>query len=172
MKKNKKLIVPACLVAILLLATSAYFVFIRDNQGSDQFTSNDDNINYEPPTEDEIQQAENNKEELGNQVSGTPERTGSGKIAVVPIISTASPTFVSGFVPGVFEEGGICKYEFSNDSQTFTKTSSGFGNVNNTQCEPLQLSNSDFPSNGSWNIVLNYSSTTAEGQSNASTISL
>jgi len=114
----------------------------------------------------ERQETEQRKEQTAkNEQQPAPQPGQKKQVSVV--ITNASAQAVNAYVSGVFEEGGVCTATFTKDGQTVTKTSQGFQNVSTTNCAPVNLTRSDFPSAGTWSLTVRYSSATAEGNSAA-----
>lgn len=161
---NKKVIIPIIIVTLALVGGGLYYWYLRTNES--KTTSR---INFEPPTKEEKQQAEDNKERIvqKEQEQSTPPPT-DGRKTVTPIITSAEPfngiVEVSGYVPGVFEDGGTCTATFVKGSSQVTKQSKGVKNVSNTQCNGLDAAISEL-SPGTWTVTLSYSSATAQGSS-------
>lgn len=130
------------------------------NEPSASDTQSGDYVNLNPPTEQEKQDAEENKKALAEEPS-PPAPTSNGKKQVNPEITYADHSEVRAYVPGIFEEGGTCTATATKGTQTETASSKGFKNVSYTQCEPIEWS---LPS-GVWSVVVSYSSSTAQGKS-------
>ena len=133
-------------------------------------------VNYNPPTEQEQEAANEQKEaitkEQGQPSNPVPQpspnpQTGSKK-AVKPYISRTGGGEVAGFIPGIVENGGTCTATFTNGSNTVTKTSQGFANASTTNCTPISYTGSGVQAG--WSVTLTYSSNTSEGTSDASAV--
>lgn len=137
-------------------------------------------VNFDPPTKEEQQAGNEQKEEIveeKEQQEATPPPSPSSKKSVKPAIVSASiidgQVDVRGFVPGVFEEGGTCTARFTKPGSTpISKTTTGFEDFNKTTCQPFTFPVAQLSGNGDWSITLSYSSGTAEGTSDASTITV
>lgn len=162
-------------MVIVALAGLAYWQFVHKNNQvnssntesvSDKTGDDSGDINYSPPTEEE-QKSSDDIKDTPSPTPSTPSQSGSStsnKKSVKPIITNANPGSVSGYVTGIFEEGGTCTAVFTKSGTTKTRTSTGFENSSYTQCAPISIP-SDFLSNGTWTLTLKYSSSEAAGSS-------
>lgn len=165
--KKKKNIILACVAAALLVVGSyaVFRVFYHNNRPP--AITGTDGINLEPPTEQDKQESDQNKDRIveeQNQSSGTSQNTGTKQVGVV--ITNATADSVNAYVTGVLEENGTCSATFTQGSTTITRTSSGFGNVSYTQCAPITP---NLPNTNTWSVVVSYSSPSAAGKSQAQT---
>lgn len=134
-------------------------------------------VNYDPPTEQEQEAANEQKETITKdqeQPSNptTPSnpsnpQTGSKK-AIKPVIIRTGGGEVAGFIPGIVENGGTCTATFTSGPTTVVKTSQGFANASTTNCTPISYAGSGVAAG--WNVTLSYSSNTSEGTSDASAV--
>lgn len=135
-----------------------------DNQGNATGT-----VDLSPPTEEEKQATQEEKQEK-NQTQPTASTNASdGRKNVTPLISYADASTVSAYIPGIFEEGGACTATFTYGDDKITQISKGFQNSNYTSCEPLTLQ-SPLNIKGEWEVTVSYSSTRSVGTSAATKI--
>jgi cytoskeletal protein RodZ len=156
---------------VLVLGLSSYAFLNHKHNNSSNTTSKpnnsspNSNINYGPPSNAEKQETQAHKDELAqSDHSQPPPPTSSGKRAVTPRITSTEGSQVYAYVPGVFEDGGTCTATFTQGTQKIVKTSQGFANATYTSCSPISR-----PS-GAWTVIVSYSSSTAEGSSQATEI--
>ncbi|HMS49848.1 MAG TPA: hypothetical protein PKA02_00210 [Candidatus Saccharibacteria bacterium] len=155
------------ILAVLVVIAGCY-LFVNARSAEVQNTTNkparDSGTNLDPPTKEEKSETEAHKKELeqSTQPTNTSE---NGKKQVTPFITGADKQEISAYVSGIFEEGGTCTATLTKDGKTLTKTSKGFGNVSYTSCEPIEVSGS--LENGTWSVIVSYSSGTAGGKSEA-----
>ncbi len=135
----------------------------------------DGTVNLEPPTEQEKELVEEQKETIvkeqdqpSNPAPAVPSPQTGTKKAVKPVITRSGGGEVSGFVPGIVENGGTCTATFTSGATKVVKTSIAFANVSNTTCAPISYAGSGVQAG--WNVVLSYSSITSEGASDASQV--
>jgi len=168
--QNKIVIFTICgIVTLAALSFFAYKMLVKPNTNQISNPGTDtsvNDINMEPATEEEKQQAEDHKDDLVKQqeTEANPKPAGQKK-QVSPSISSADQTMISVFVSGVFEDGGTCTATITGPGNTIKKTSVGFANASYTSCEPIFLSRSDFSKSGTWSVSVAYSSSTADGTS-------
>ena len=178
-KKNKKLssnrrkaiVILVTVVAIGGAITSTVLLRKHRSNTSKKSTTNttvQETINYAPATTQEKKDAEAHKDSLVEDAQNNSSQPSSGK-TVQPVITNADSRTISAYVPGVFEDGGTCTASFKNGGQSLAKNSSGFKNVSNTQCAPIDL-DPGFLSSGTWTVTVSYSSATASGSSTSQTV--
>lgn len=162
--KNNTLII----IVVLFFTFTGFILWQKANDDASNNTiisqPNDDTLNLNPPTEEEIKETQQFKDELEKDTSTqqTKPSNTNGINQVNPVIVSLSSSEVTGYIPGIFEEDGACTATFTKDEETREFTSVGFGNVSNTNCEPIEISGL---SSGSWTVTLKYESTTSNGVS-------
>jgi hypothetical protein len=125
---------------------------------------------YSGTTDQEKDATESRKQQLieENNKKTTPD-TNTGVKPVAPVITTANQNgqdiTITAYTPGVFENGGTCTLTATNGSSKVIKTSEAFANATTTDCAPFFMKRTDFPTVGSWQLVVNYHSSKAEGNS-------
>lgn len=175
----KKLTISVLAIAVIagsLIILDAFNVvdlpFFKDKIKVQESTNTNNGINYGPPTEEEKKETEAFKESQGSgndSPSITPSVPGQIK-TVTPVITSwgqnpqTKDVEVSGFVPGVIENGGSCTVTLEKDGQKVTKSATGTANAQNVSCGLITIPFSEI-SAGTWNILLSYSSSTASGSS-------
>lgn len=168
LKSKKMLLAGGAVVALaavfmILELTGTTHVFRKEKVDTPS-SANDQTINYGPATEQEKQESEARKNDIGQQPSPTPPSP-SGKKQVVPVVVSADKEGANAYVSGIFEEGGTCTAKFTTtNGDSIEATSSGFQNSNYTSCAPIKL-NGPLNIKGDWTVVVSYSSATAEGSS-------
>lgn len=172
-KKKKRLLILPLIAGILLLGGTVLAVFIirGDDKPKELETTNQSGINFGPPTEEDKQEVDRNKEEISSENNAPPPSTQDGRAVRNPIITYAQEfdgnIEVTGYVPGVIEENGMCKVEFTNGNTRFSRESKGFADVNRTSCTPFTVPVNEFVPKGKWRITLSYSSSSSIGTSQA-----
>lgn len=164
-KDKKSLPVVLLLVAILVLAgvASGGYVLVARHKKDPTNT-----INFNPPTKQE--KASGNQQKQADierqQVDTTsPSQTSSAVLHIVDASQYQDQIEVRGYTGDVYEDGGTCTATFTKDSKTVTGTSKAFKDATTTQCTPIDIPRSNFPSAGVWNLVVSYSSTNNKGTS-------
>jgi hypothetical protein len=133
------------------------------SQAGQGTTADGKRVNLKPPTKEEKQSADANKEAIiqkNTTIKSAPTNT-TQKKQIDIVITDATSNGVRAYVSGVFEEGGVCTATATQGSQIITQTSTGFQNVSYTQCAPINWGSP--LANGTWSITLSYRSATAEG---------
>lgn len=133
-------------------------------------TPSTEKVDMSPATATDQQQADQHKDDLVKQQQPTQSSPSTG--TVTPVIISASQNGVRGFVPGIYESGGTCTATFTQGSQQVVKQSSAVKGATTTDCTPITLARADFPSAGTWTLVLSYSSTASHGSSASQTITV
>jgi hypothetical protein len=165
-KNGKSYLVPL-LLAIVAAALLVYFFGFRDRANNESDAPNDSGyINYGPPTEEEKQQAEQNKNDIVNESQNTVD---PGAKKVEPTVTFAGMrngnVEVRSYVSGIYEDGGECEAKFTNGSHVVTRTVEGIRDATYTRCDRILIEPSEFAVKGTWNLVITYSSNTASGKS-------
>lgn len=157
--------------AVITLGVGGFYVY--KTQIADPGPQPVNPINYDPPTEEEKKQAEDNKQRIVDE-QNAPKTT--GKKEVTPVITNASQLTqtitINAYVSGIFEDGGTCTATITQGSQTLVKTSQSFANASTTDCSPIRIDRSEFPSGGDWQVVIAYDSSAATGRSQSKTLAL
>jgi GH25 family lysozyme M1 (1,4-beta-N-acetylmuramidase) len=167
-RHNRKKIILVILLVVAVLIT-AYFIVIRDNNNQGDKPRPTNTINYDGPTEEEkkagdIQkEADKQRQEINN--SAPPQ---TANIVIVDSSQYDSTIEIRSYVSNVYEDGGTCKATLTNGSKTVSKTSTAFKDATTTQCEPIDIPRSEFTSTGDWKLVLSYSSSKIQGETNGS----
>jgi hypothetical protein len=175
-KITKKLIVISA--TALAVAVVGVLFTIRANHQASQVVlapDNTDGINYEPATEEEKQQAEDNKDKLTDRINQESQQPTGSKRQVNVQITSAEQTGsgeieIYAYVSGVTENGGTCTALFTKDGEKVAKTSVGVQDATTTLCTPIRFPKTELPSTGNWSIVMGYTSSVAEGSSSPSEI--
>jgi cytoskeletal protein RodZ len=130
------------------------------NNTTDKNKPSNTYINLNPPTSQDVAANDAHKSDLATD---KPAQTTvvNGKKQVTPIITSTQQDGVNAYVPGVFEDGGICTLTASSGSKSINKTVTGFENASYTTCPPF---NYQF-SSGTWTLKVSYTSATAQGES-------
>lgn len=159
-KLNRKtLLLGAAILLFLVLASSGWVYWHKSSQPT--ITSGDD---LSPAAAADKQEIADRKNQIVQDQKNQTSLQNSGTKNISVIITEASATDVRGYANGVFEDGGICTATATYGSQTFSRTSTGFGNVSYTQCAPI---NWNPPlSRGTWTVNLSYKSAMASGSVN------
>jgi cytoskeletal protein RodZ len=175
-KLSRNTIIIAAVLAVLGVTGAAGAVYWKVSEDKPKSQPAPTFAEQANSPEQEKQDAEAHKDEVVKQQQTENIPPATGQKPVVPVVTNASQNgqevFASGYVPGVFEEGGTCTYTFTKGSLKVEKTTQGFANVSNTGCANLTLARSEFSQAGEWSLVLSYSSPAAKGSSAAKAIAV
>lgn len=178
MKKNlrftkKTTLITAAAIMVIAGVGTGFALYSRDDNVTNPEPINP--INYDPPTTEEQDQAQANKERLSQESSSSQNPT-SGAKQVTPVITNASQIgqqiTVNAYIAGIFEDGGKCTATFTKGSTKIMRETEGMANVSTTDCTPFRLDRSEFPQGGDWQVVVSYKSTTADRGSQSKTLTL
>ncbi|CAN5402529.1 hypothetical protein BH10PAT3_BH10PAT3_4000 [soil metagenome] len=174
--RNKRLFIIAPLILVIIIGLVLLIARksdkVNESAGAKQTdtTTEPNNINLNPPTEADAEEAQAHKDDLAKQQITTPVPSTSKK-KVTPVVSGADKNSVSAYVLGIFEDGGTCTTSITQGSQTFTRSSSGFENSSYTQCMPIDISSGMIDGTKKWTLTVSYTSALAEGTSDTATVS-
>jgi hypothetical protein len=170
---TKKVLLAALLVILIVGAALGLYFNKTDTNRSNAGQGASEAVNYSPPTEEEKQQADDNKSRLDNDQKTSVTRTAEGKVSVKPVITYAGQQNgkieVGSYVPGIFEDGGTCTATFSKDSRKVSRDVNGVKEGNSTFCPMFNVSASDLQEKGSWTVVVYYNSPNSSGNSDTTT---
>ncbi len=149
--------------------SSLYLRQRRNNAASTTTpTPSEDFINLDPPTEEDTQRVEDNKQKIVDQQGSQP--TPPAGATVKPVITYAQQygqvVEVGAEVP-VFENGGTCTATFTLGAATVTKTVQAVTNVNRVNCPVMAAEASEFYPKGSWSVTVGYKSASTSGTSDS-----
>ncbi len=172
-KNRKKLLLIITLITTLIVGILVWWLFIYnpDERGTDD-------INYDPPTEQEVQETEQNKEEVikqteaENQSNQTEPTAPDTKKNVSPIItywgqeSPGTDFEANGRVAGVIESDGTCTLTLTKGGKSVSTKRTALANAQDTTCGLMTIKFSSLTA-GDWKAVLSYSSSKSQGSSSA-----
>ncbi|MDO8335941.1 MAG: hypothetical protein Q7T74_04145 [Candidatus Saccharibacteria bacterium] len=175
-KRVSKKIIIIGLIAALIVGMAAYIVYAQSNTDDKKARKP---ITYSGPSEQDKKDAADNKANVAKRQEieqQAKQETSSSKKQVSPVITNANQNgqqvTVTGYVSGVFEDGGTCTLVASKDGTSFTRTSKGFADATTTSCSPFFIDRSAFSEPGSWTVKISYSSSNAEGTSQTRAIEI
>lgn len=171
-RKNKKWLVA---VAVALLVVGAFIIWKKTSsnnsvpKSTEDTAEKKDTINYDPPSEQDKEDVNNTKERLGEEQSSAPTPSTNGKKNASPVVTSAfddgTNIQVMGFVGGVVENNGQCTYVFTKDSSKVSKTTTAQADASTSRCSTLAFPRAELTA-GSWSVIMNYTSPSAQGSSN------
>lgn len=175
------------LITILILIVSLIAVFflleatgkINFFTGNSSSSTTDGNINYSPPTEEEIKAGNIAKENTANSPTSNDDaglEQPNGPKEKVDVIITDANQYdeiieVRSFIPNHYQDG-TCTIRFSKDDYTITKQVPAYKDATTTICTNPLINRSEFIVNGTWQVSVAYDSTNAEGLSTTKSIEI
>jgi hypothetical protein len=176
-KINLSLTMAFVLVIVILSAGALVLLSKRENTNSTEAPNGE--IQFRPPTEEELQAAEDNKkrlsEEIDKQAQNPTQPSDGNKASVKPVIGyvevSGDQVNANGFISTMIEEGGTCTLTLTKGSETAQTTNTALADAQSTVCGLMQISTSQL-SSGEWTATISYSSDNYEGSSDPQTIGL
>lgn len=164
--KNKKIYIIAIVIIVLASSVVAGYLLTRSDRTVDK-----DGIVYEPATEQEIQENDEFKKNLGLEEENKPVvKDSNNKKVVNPLISAwgqssaGGDLFVNAYVPGIIEQNGTCTLMLNKNGLEVKESKSATNDAQATTCGRFNITGSKL-SPGSWNAELKYSSDISAGTS-------
>lgn len=185
-KKSNKWLVISVLALAAVAGTYFTYAYITKSQwpfaekivDTTSVTRNVNDVDYNPPTQEDIDSSQNGKKNTASQ-NATEQKpnqpdTEKRKIAIGVTFADVidGKVEVRAFTPSIIEGGGTCTAIFTNAEYTVTATSKAFIDSSSTQCTPIYINTSEFKVKGVWLLNLSYSSTTATGSSDPIEVTL
>jgi len=170
--QNKNLRIPiknvliALAVVVGLSAITGTVYWKLNSKKSFDGTAGVSKINYDPPTKQEQEAANTQKQQnIDRQDLNTKDTPSTASVFITDATyySDSNKVEIRAYVSNLFEDGGTCTATLTNGSQTVTHTSSAFKVATNTQCGAIDIPRAEFTTAGTWNLLLEYSSPTATG---------
>lgn len=167
--KNKKVLIGSLIVVLLLAGSALAVQYYKDDSAA-----NDDATSYSPPTIDEQEAADTQKErniqrEAADKSTDKPQ---TANIVIVDANQYDNTVEVRAYISNVYEDGGKCTAILSNGSATVQEASNSFKDATTTQCGAINIPVSRFPAKGNWQVKVSYSSQTVAGESETKNISI
>ena len=165
--KNKKNLLIFSLLTLVLL-TAGYFTYAYTTKDLWPFVQNSstntqDSINYNPPTEQEIESSQDGKK---NSADGEhPKDNISVDIAYAGSSDDSTYIDIRAFTTGVIEGSGTCTATLTLDSETVIASAKAFIDARSSICEPIEIPLEKFNKPGLWRLVVDYSSPSYSGAS-------
>lgn len=177
-QKSKLLITSLLLSGLLVLCAISYGVyakisnswpFLEDKPHPVQNgqKESDNNINYSPPTEQEVknsQDGKKNSQDPPSNEGGSAASQKSAHIALSYVDFSNKRLEIRAFTTSVIEGNGKCTATVTSGQKSITRTSSAFIDATSTICEPIYIDQSDLTS-GTWKVTVTYASKEYSGSS-------
>jgi hypothetical protein len=133
------------------------FINLYNSSSISQENNGQDEINLNPPTEDELQAVEDNKikisDEIDKEQNTSSEPTEGNKTTVKPIIGYIEvgdeQIRANGFISTMIEEGGTCTLTLRKGTQTAQTSTTSLADAQSTICGLIQINKTEV-NNGEW----------------------
>lgn len=167
----KPVLVLAAVLVLLGLLLAFWQLDLLPGSNKQPAADSDGTVNYDPPTEEEQQSGDRQKEKIEKERLDPPAPSGQ---QVKPFITDAgqygNQIEVRSYVPGIYEAGGTCTVTFTKGSATLSRSVKGLEDATTTRCSVVIVPRSEFPFSGSWSVVVKYQSAKYGGSSDTKQI--
>lgn len=167
-KNRKKLLVIVLIVLLfLVLGSAAAYVALEDEESliSPPSPTQNQDINYDPPSEQEIHQGDKSKDDIINKQNNNPPSSSSTKKEVSVVITNWGETggrFEVGSYANTLDQAGNCSLLLKRGSTVLNGKSKAVQNPSTMSCGSLSVNASKITV-GQWEATVSYSSATAKG---------
>lgn len=166
-KSKKNLLIIVAILAVVVLAIVGVWLLNRSddsklsNESTDQVANE---INFNPPTEEEKQAAEDKKDEIVAEQNNPPAVSNTANVVITDASQYGDIVEIRAFVSNRIDSSGSCAVTLTKGTSTITRTQNATADASTTQCGTFEIPRSDFPSSGSWSVVVTYSAPDVGGQ--------
>jgi hypothetical protein len=152
-RPSKKIIFTIVAALVVIVSLIMWYLWSRTPQQTTG-TQPTNTINYNPPTEEEKQAGDKQKEVIvQNQKNDTPTQNPDLRVFIVRTFQDPSGFNIRSEVDGTTT--GDCLITFTKDGQpTVTKTFPVVFEATSSSCQNTPISPSDFSVSGSWNLQI------------------
>ncbi len=167
--KNKKIAL-IVLSVILSLLVVVWYVLKNDTKTSQTNGTELNQIDYQPPSEEERNAGNSKKEDLGNEVNDDEQNTGDdsdlqkANVVIVDASQYDEVIEVRAFVENIVQDGE-CTYTLKNTNETIMRTLPANAESSTSPCASLSLNRSEITNTGTWDVTVSYRSIDAYGSS-------
>lgn len=168
-KSNRRLLIIVALVLLLFSGAAAYYLFNRKSVGSNDEIATE-KINLSPPSEAEIEETEQHKQNLAQKDSEAETNpTNDNTQDITPFFgfllqNDNKNVEANGYLSGVIEDGGACTLTLQKDGVKVSETRKAKADAQSTICGLITISREKL-SSGEWKATLSYSSSEYQGSS-------
>lgn len=169
-KNHKKIIFGALLLT--LMGALFFYAVHKEKSPTGDNSGSGETIMYEEATEEEKQQAEQNKQKIvGEQEADkdNEQEQKENKKSVTPVITSAGhygdQIEVRAFIPGIFENGGTCTITLKQNDVKIVRQVEGIQDATTTRCDTVNILRDEIPNAGTWTARVNYNSPSSQGES-------
>jgi hypothetical protein len=170
--RRKKVALSALILALVVAGAFGVYTYLhRDDTKRDSSGTSLERTPQDLKLEEELKNDAAKKEQnTQTDQSTTPTVNQDTNLQQVNVVLTNTgqdnnTISASGFVSNAVEEGGVCKYIFSNGQKTIQKTSTTLVNASSTTCKTIRFDKSELTT-GPWKVQIEYISSVSTGKSN------
>lgn len=168
-KSSKRTLITVLIILTLLIGASIAAFIYNDAQQPPE-PRDEGSINYDPPTQEEVEESQDAKKQLSENENKKPEvdPETKKKVAQVGVANTYTSDDsleIRAFTPTVVEGGGTCTAKLTKGSAIISGSSEAFVDASTSQCRPIIIPLSKFPQAGVWKLTVTYESTNYSGAS-------
>lgn len=157
-------------VLFIIVLGSVYYFFIAPRMNN--AAESNDIINLDPPTDAELRETEQYKDNLANKTednSKTVDESSEGLQSVTPIIgylqvAENGDIESNGYISGIVETDGTCTLTLEKDGVRITESRQAMIDAQSTICGHMVISRGKL-SEGSWKAYITYVSSARKGSS-------
>ena len=166
---KKKLLVTSIAAVVLIAGFIAYNAPRQTDRSSATETiqnplGSQTKINYDPPTKEEQQAGNEQKQEIVDQQAARSQPN-TATVVIADASQYDNKVEVRAFVTNVIQDG-TCTSTFTRGPATVTRTVVALKDAKTTRCTNVTIPKCEFASAGTWGRTVTYGSTTAEGTTN------
>lgn len=164
-KLSRKKIIILCIVLLMLFALGLHLaiktnMFGLTEKKNPKNESESHSINYDPPTEEEKESGDKQKDDLvENQYEGNENQVQSISQSATVIITDAAQygdvIEVRSFIQDHYEDG-TCTITFTQGAKKVEKETSAYRDASTTICTNPLFKRNEFPTSGDWDVVVSY----------------
>lgn len=173
-QNNKKIVFTGSVIVLIvsLFMTISYFrenTPITNKINSPQGISDSNVVKNSPPSADEQKSGDNIKPKISQNNNSQPQTESNIKPIITDAGYYANNIEVSSFIPGIYEDGGICTLTLSKDGQKITMSEEAIKDAKTLRCQNFIVAKSEL-SSGEWSVLISYKSAKHFGVSVASKV--
>ena len=129
-------------------------------------------INYGPPTQQEQQAGDKQKQTIVDQQSAPQAPPSTATVVVARAEQNGDTIEVAASITNVYKDG-TCTFKLVQGSNSLTKITAAYRDVSTTICTNPLIPRSEFPTTGDWQVTVSYKSSDGiSGQSESKTIKI
>lgn len=179
-KNNKKLIIIITVIASVLtgIALLGYTFYRSSNEDGVATVNSGELTDYSPPTEDEKQSGNIQKELITQQEETRNKSTESIEKdnRTIDILITDAGQYdniieIRAFTPNYYKDG-TCKFTLKQGTNKIERSTPAYRDASTTICTNPMIQRSDIPSAGEWEAVVHFTDGSITGKSQSKIITI